>query len=74
MAYILIRQLHPLRRTLVELTFESSNEEGGDRENILVGCEYTTIRSNHQSDDGTGQGTVDGRCQPYCPLQCTSLP
>lgn len=61
---LLIRQLHSLRCTLIELAFESDSEKRGDRENVLVRSEYTAIRSHHQGDNGTGQCTAKEIYQP----------
>lgn len=75
---VLIRQLHPLRRALKELALESGGEEGGYGQNILVGSEYSTIRSHHQGDNGAGQGTVVSTLSATLPcgltLGCFDIP
>ncbi len=44
---ILVRQRHPLRRTLVELAFESSGEEGGQRQDIFMSCKDARLMTHH---------------------------
>jgi len=43
---------------LIELAFKSSGEEGARAQYILVGCEYTLLRSHQQGDDGAGKRTI----------------
>ncbi len=43
---------------LIELAFKSSSEEGAQAQYILVGCEYTLLRSHQQGDDGAGKRTI----------------
>ena len=62
---ILVRQLHRLRSTLVELALERSCEERGQRQNILVTGKEPCVATHNQGDYGAGQGTmVKMNCQP----------
>jgi len=58
---------------LIELAFESGGEEGAQAQDILMGCEYTLLRTHQQGDDGAGQSTVALTHQPFV-LSCSIYP
>ena len=57
-AGVLIRQIHLLWCTLIELAFEVGRKERRKTQDVFVGSEHTLIRTNGQGDDGADQGAV----------------